>query len=145
MLTDYERNRRLDRVNRGQSYTEPTRYVALLSAASRSGGTEVTGGGLARVLLSSSLAGISGTQSEGSTTASSGTTGLQSNNTRLVLAASLSAEKSAAYIGIFDAETGGNLLEFGELEDSDGNAITRTWAIGDEVAIEIGDLEWEMS
>jgi hypothetical protein len=146
MLTDYERNRIIDFRYRAQSYTPPaTYYVGILSAATPAGGTEVTGGGLARAAISKSLAAWSGTQAEGSTTASSGSTGLTSNNVRLQLAATLSAEKTAAYVGIWDASSSGNLLEFYPLTDTDGNGISRTWLIGDEVAIEIGDLEITVS
>ena len=146
MLTNYARNLLADFYYRGQSLTPPaTRYVALLSAASPTGGTEVTGGGLARVAISSSLAAWSGTQAEGSTTTSSGTTGLTSNNVRLQLAATLSAEKTATHVGFYDASSGGNLLEFYPLTDTDGTEISRPWLIGDEVAIEIGDLEVTIS
>lgn len=146
MLTDYERNRLIDNRYRGQAVTwAPTFYVGLLSAATAAGGTEVTGGGLTRAAISASLAAWAGTQSEGSTTASSGNTGLTSNNVRLQLCATLSAEKTAAYVGIWDASSGGNLLEFYPLTDTDGNAISRTWLVGDEVAIEIGDLEITVS
>lgn len=146
MLTDYERNRLIDFRYRGQAYTPPaTYYVGLLSAATAAGGTEVTGGGLARAAISKSLAAWSGTQAEGSTTASSGTSGLTSNNVQLVLAASLSADKTAAYVGIWDASTSGNLLEFYPLTDTDGNAISRTWLTGDDVTLEAGDLEITVS
>lgn len=146
MLTDYARNRLVDFWYRGQSLTPPaTYYVSLLSAASTTGGTEVTGGGLARAALSKSLAAMSGTQSEGSTTASSGTTGLTSNNLDLVLCASLSADKSASYVGLWDASSGGNLWEFFPLTDTDGNEISRTWLIGDDVTVGAGDLESTVS
>lgn len=145
-LTNYQRNRLIDFDYRGQAYTPPaTRYLALLTAADATGGTEQTSGGVARVGVAGSLANWAGTQAPGSTTASSGTTGTTSNNNAVQFAASASAVISAAYVGIYDAASGGNLLEYYALKDSGGNPITRTWQIGDPVTIDAGDLEITLS
>lgn len=145
-LTNYQRNRLIDFDYRAQAYVPPaTRYWALLTAAATTGGTEQTGGGVARVGVAASLANWSGTQSEGSTTASSGTSGMSSNNAAIEFAASASAEISAAYVGCYDAASGGNLLEYYAIRDGNGDPITRTWQIGDPVVIDAGELEITLS
>lgn len=145
-LTNYHRNRLIDFEFRAQAYVPPaTLYLALLSAAAPAGGTEVTTGGVARVGIASSLANWSGTQAEGSTSASSGTTGLTSNNGAVQFAASASAEVSATHVGIYDAAVAGNLLRYYPLKNSAGTEITRTWNIGDVISIAAGDLEITLS
>lgn len=140
-LTNYHRNKLIDYWYRGETYTPPgSLYVALLTAASTSTHTELTSGGVARVTVARSLSAWAGTQSDGSTTASSGTTGITSNNAAITFAASASASVSASYIGIFDASSSGNLLEFFPIRNSAGDAITRTWQIGDAVSIAISQL-----
>src|SRR5690349_20255539 len=75
-LTDYAENKLVDALLRGQSLGSPaTFYVALYTTCptDSTAGTEVSGGSYARVAVTSSLANWAGTQSAGSTTASSGT------------------------------------------------------------------------
>lgn len=82
-LTDYAENKVIDAVLRGQALAAPaTFYVRLNTTAcsDSASGTEVTGGSYARVAVTSGLAAWAGTQSAGSTTASSGTGGTTSNN-----------------------------------------------------------------
>ena len=72
-MTDYLENKVIDWMLRGQTFTPPaTLYVALYTTTltDSSAGTEVTGGGYARVALTSSMANWAGTQSAASTTAS---------------------------------------------------------------------------
>lgn len=146
MMTDYERNRLLNWRFRGQTMTpEAQLWVGVLSAADATGGTEVTGGGLARAAISSSLAAWSNTIADGTTTAGiggiEGTRGLISNNLRIVLASALTVGKTFSYAGLWDAEVGGQLRYFGLLYDTDGNAISRSYAVGDEVAFEPAALQ----
>lgn len=140
-LTNYHRNKLIDYWYRGQTYTPPASlYAALLTAATAATHTELTSGGVARVSVARSLAAWAGTQGDGTTSASSGTTGTTSNNAQIEFAASASAEISATYVGIFDAVSGGNLLEFFQIKDGAGNAITRTWQSGDPVRVPAASL-----
>ena len=73
-FTDYAENKLVDALFRGQTLGTPTTwYVGLdtVSCTETGGGTEVTGGSYARVAVTASLANFAGTQSAGSTTASS--------------------------------------------------------------------------
>lgn len=111
-LTDYAENKIVDAVFRGQSLGAPaTFYVALFTAACNDagGGTEVTGGSYARVAVTSSLANWAGTQSAGSTTASSGTGGQTSNNAAITFPAPTANWGTVTHFGIFDASTSGNM------------------------------------
>lgn len=112
-LSDYLENKLIDHVFRGQAYTAPaTIYVALFTSAcsDASGGTEVTGGSYARPGLATSLANWAGTQSAGSTTASTGTGGTTSNNAVINFATPSAGWGTVTYIGLMDAVTSGNLL-----------------------------------
>ena len=76
-------NSLVDQIFRGQTApTTSTLYIGLYTAApsDTGGGTELSGSGYARVSVTSSPANLVGTQSSGSTTASSGTGGATSNN-----------------------------------------------------------------
>lgn len=95
-------------------------YVALLTAApsDTGGGTEVTGGSYARVTVASSLANWAGTQSAGSTSASSGTNGTTSNNNAITFPAPTANWGVVTHIAIYDASSAGNLLFWGALSVS---------------------------
>lgn len=112
-FTDYLENKLVDWLIRGQTFTPPaTLYVSLHTGAcsDSSAGTEVSGGSYARVGVTSSLANWAGTQSAGSTTASSGTNGTTSNNGSITFPAPTGNWGSVTHFGIFDASTSGNLL-----------------------------------
>lgn len=77
--------------------------------------TEASGGSYARVSVTRSLANFAGTQSAGSTVASSGTGGLTSNNNAITFAAP-SANWGVVYgMGVWDASSSGNLWAWGAL------------------------------
>lgn len=98
--------------------TGPTSlWVALFTAtpSDTGGGTEVTGGSYARVQVTSSLANWSGTQSVGSTTASSGTGGITTNNNAITFAEPTANWGTITSFGLFDASSAGNLLVWGAL------------------------------
>lgn len=85
-MSDYLANKLIDLLWRAQAFSWPANtYVRLVTTTptNAAGGVEVSGGSYARVTLASSLAAISGTQSAGSTTASTGTLGRVSNNAAL--------------------------------------------------------------
>lgn len=120
-MSDYLENKLIDYLLRAQAYTAPaTVYVALFTAApsDSGGGTEVTGGSYARVAVTSSLANWAGTQSAGSTSASSGTGGATSNNGAITFPSPTANWGVVTHMGIFDASTAGNLLFHGALTTS---------------------------
>ena len=112
-MTDYLENRAVDWLFRGQTFTPPaTIYVALYTASCNDagGGTEVTGGSYARVGVASSLANWAGTQSAGSTTASTGTGGQTSNNAAVTFPAPTANWGVVTHFALLDASTAGNML-----------------------------------
>ena len=89
-----------------------TLYVGLFTAnpTDTGGGTEVAGGSYARVSVTSSLANWAGTQSAGSTTASSGTSGTTSNNGAITFPAPTANWGTVTGFAVFDASSSGNPL-----------------------------------
>ncbi|HOW49327.1 MAG TPA: hypothetical protein P5024_11490 [Burkholderiaceae bacterium] len=112
-LTDYAENKIIDAVMRAQTLGAPaTWYVALFTSACSDSavGTEVTGGSYARASLAASLANWAGTQSAGSTVASSGTGGQTSNNSAITFSPNPSAGwGTVTHIGLMDSLTSGNM------------------------------------
>jgi hypothetical protein len=120
-LSDYLENKLIDFLLRGQTFTAPTTvYVGLLTAApsDTGGGTEVSGGSYARVSVASSLANWAGTQSSGSTAASSGTGGTTSNNNAITFPAPTASWGVVTHMAVYDASTAGNLLFYAALGTS---------------------------
>lgn len=113
-MSDYLANRLIDLLWRGQAYSWPAQtYAALYTVTPTLAdvGTEVAGGGYARVAIASSLAAWSGTQGPGTTVASSGVGGRISNNAAIAFAGPVSADWGTINGGALrDALTGGNLL-----------------------------------
>lgn len=110
-LTDYAENKINDALLRGQSLGAPaTFYVALCTATPTDTGcgTEVSGGSYARVAVTSSLANWSGTQSAGSTVASTGTDGTSENNAAITYAAPTANWGVVTGFCLMDALTAGN-------------------------------------
>jgi hypothetical protein len=110
-LTDYAENKVVDAFWRAQSLGAPaTWYFALYTAApgETGGGTETTYGSYARVAVTASLANFAGTQSSGSTTASSGTGGQTSNNNAITFPAPTSGPQTVTHMTAMDASSGGN-------------------------------------
>lgn len=117
-MSDYLENKLIDQLFRAQSApSSATLYVGLLTAApsDSGGGTEVSGGSYARVAVASSLANWAGTQSAGSTVASSGTSGQTSNNGAITFPTPTAGWGTVTHFGIYDAASGGNLLFYGAL------------------------------
>lgn len=144
MLSQHAINKIADAVNRNQAIDFPdTWYVGIFSVlpVSRSdAGTEISTGagftGYARVSRASSLANWSGTQGDGTTTASSGTNNYVSNNASIQFSASLAAAWNGLVgFGLFDAASGGNLWVSGPIVNASGSPITRSFAIGDAVEL----------
>lgn len=134
-LSDFLENKLIDHILRGQPYTAPTTvYVALFTAppTDAAGGTEVSGGGYARVAIASSLANWAGTQGAGTVTSSTGTSGTTSNNAVITFPQSSASWGTIVGFGIFDALTGGNMLIFGGLTASVAvpSGVTASFAAG---------------
>lgn len=120
-MSDYLENKLVDLTLRGQAFTAPaTLYVSLHTTATTDagGGTEVSGGSYARVAVTANLTNFAGTQSAGSTTASSGTGGATSNNGTITFPSPTANWGTVSHFGIWDASSGGNLLFHGALTTS---------------------------
>lgn len=111
-LTNYAENKIVDALIRGQALGAPvTWYIGLMSAAADPEAgtlTEFSGGNYARVAVTASLANFAGTQGAGTTVASTGTSGLTSNNAAITFPAPSALWGTATHMGWFDAASGGN-------------------------------------
>ncbi len=92
-------------------------YFALYTVApsDAGGGTEVSGGSYARVSYASTLANWAGTQSAGSTAASSGTGGVTSNNNVVTFPSPTGNWGSVVAMALYDSPTGGNEIQWASL------------------------------
>lgn len=136
-MSDYLENKLVDQIFRAQAFAFPaTLYVGLLTAApsDSGGGTEVTGGSYARAAVTASLANFAGTQSAGSTVASTGTGGQTSNNATITFATPTASWGAVTHFGIYDAASAGNLLFWGAL------TIAKTINQGDTVTFPAASL-----
>lgn len=118
--SDFLENRLVDHILRGQafSHNSPANlFVALYTAAPNDagGGTEVSGNAYARVQVSRALASWAGTQGAGTTTASSGTGGVTSNNAAITFPTPTGSWGTVTHFAILDAATGGNMFFHGAL------------------------------
>jgi hypothetical protein len=139
-LSNYLENKLVDHVFRGQTYsaTSPASFfIALYTSApsDAGGGTEVSGNNYARVSVSRSLTAWAGTQSAGSTTASTGTGGVTSNNAAITFPTPSGSWGTVTHFGILDASTGGNLLFHGPL------TVSQTINTGNTVSFAAGQLQ----
>jgi hypothetical protein len=112
-LTDFGENKLVDSLLRAQAIGTPaTWYVALYTdtCTDAGPGTEVSTSGTAyaRQPVTAALASWAGTQSAGSTVASTGTGGTTSNNAAITWAASTAAWGTIQSVGWLDASTAGN-------------------------------------
>lgn len=133
-LSDYVENKSIDLLLRAQAWTAPTTINVGLSTAACSDssvGTEVSGGSYARVAVTASLANWAGTQSAGSTAASSGTGGQTSNNIAVNFATPSSGWGTVTHFFLHD---GTNLLVCQALTTS------KTINSGDTVSFAIGAI-----
>ena len=110
-LLDYAENKVVDALLRAQAIGTPaTWYIGLTTDActDTGNGTEPSGNAYARVAVTASLANWAGTQSAGSTVASSGTGGTTSNNNAITWSASTASWGTIQSVGWMDASTAGN-------------------------------------
>jgi len=136
-MSNFLENKLVDQLFRAQAApTTSTLYIGLFTAApsDSGGGTEVSGNNYSRATVTSSLANWAGTQSAGSTIASSGTGGVTSNNGAITFATPSATWGTVTHFGIFDAASAGNLLFHGALTTS------KTVNSGDTVSFPVGTL-----
>jgi len=110
--SDYLENKLIDHLFRTGTFAKPAGlYVALFTAAPSDlgGGTEVAGGGYARVNLAPVDTNWKATQG-GTSGASSGTGGVTSNAVAITFPAPSAPWGTVTHFAIFDAASGGNLL-----------------------------------
>lgn len=140
--TDFLENKIIDALFRGQALGAPaTGYIAAFTVAptDAGGGTEVTGGSYARVSIVASLANWAGTQSAGSTVASSGTGGQTSNNSVITFPTASANWGTVVAVAYMDASTAGNMWCYAALTSS------KTVNSGDTLTIPAGSLTWTMA
>lgn len=105
----------------GEAITDGTAVLTEQSAAvdANTGLVEPTGGNYARVAVTASLTNFSGTQGAASTTASTGTTGITTNNAAITFpvpsAQWIPAGGAAWGYAVYDAAAAGNMWEWGPL------------------------------
>lgn len=134
-LTDYAENKIIDALVRGQALGAPaTWYIGLdtVACSEAGGGTEVSGGSYARASVAASLAAWAGTQSAGSTTASSGTSGTTSNNGAISFPTPTAGWGTVVSIRWWDAASAGNAWVCTPL------TINKTVNTGDSVSFPAG-------
>lgn len=110
--SDYLENKLIDHLFRTATFAKPAAlYIALLTAAptDAGGGTEVVGGGYARVNLAPLDTNWKATQG-GTSGASAGTGGVTANAVSIAFPAPSANWGTVTHFGIYDASTAGNLL-----------------------------------
>ena len=140
-LTNFAENKIADAVFRGQTLGAPANFhIGLDTAACNEAGagTEVTGGSYARVSVAASLANFAGTQSAGSTTASTGTGGTTSNNVAITFPTPTAGWGTVVSVRWWDAASSGNAWICTPL------SVSKTINIGDTVSFPAGSLTFQI-
>ena len=140
-LADYAENKIVDSLLRGQAIGAPvTGYIALYTVCptDSTAGTEVTGGSYARVAITAGLTQWAGTQSAGSTVASSGTGGTTSNNAVLAFPTPTASWNTVVCWAYTDAATAGNIWFYSAL------TVSKTINIGDAVSFSAGSATFQI-
>jgi hypothetical protein len=117
-FTDYLENKLIDHVLRGVPYSAPANVYAALVTSTQddaSAGTEVSSGSYARVAVPSSVSSWSGTQGQGTTTASTGSSGSTSNNIAFTFPTPTADWGTIVGVAFYDAPIGGNRLMYSAL------------------------------
>lgn len=134
-LTDFAENKIADALVRGQALGAPaTWHIGLdtVACTEAGGGTEVSGGSYAMAPLAASLANWVGTQSAGSTTASSGASGTTSNSAAINFPTPSANWGTVVSIRWWDAASGGNAWVCTPL------TVSKTINTGDSVSFPAG-------
>jgi hypothetical protein len=136
-FTDYGENKLAD-FARGEPLGEPASWwLQLLVTDSESSVEELTGIGLDRVEVVSSLTAWAGTQGPGTTLASFGTSHATSNNSSIPLGTATGIG-TADGIGLFDAESGGNCWMVWRFESP------LVIAVDDTPVVNAGVISWSL-
>ena len=119
-FSNYLETKVLGHVFGGTAYTQPTKYIALYSAApgEAGGGTEISGTNYVRQVAAFTVTGDTA-----------------SNTAAIEFPTAGSAWGTITHIGVMDASSGGNLLAYGTLTAS------KTISSGDVFRIPLGDLD----
>jgi hypothetical protein len=136
-MTNYLENKLVDHLFRGQTLTAPSSLHVSLHTANpgETGASELPAtGGYARAAVTSSLANWAGTQSAGSTAASSGTGGQTSNNDVISFPTPSADWGTVTHFAVWDAASDGNPLLYGAL------SIAKTINEGDSISFAAGAL-----
>src|SRR5574337_1092901 len=139
-FSNFLRNKIIDWFHRQQSYAPPnTVYIELCATAPTPSvaGLALVGSGYGRVAIANSLANWAGTQADGSTGVSSGTSGTTSNNVVIDYGIAPANWGTAAYWEMYDAVSGGNRLIYGEIVNGVGDPTPRVIATGDPVSFPV--------
>jgi len=138
-MSNYLENALVDHIFRTTSYTKPTTLSVGLFTATPSdtgGGTECTGNAYGRVDLNPLNANWNATQG-GTSGASSGTGGVTANATTITFPTPTPAGwGTVTSFGLFDANSGGNLLIWGPL------SANKVINVGDTVTFPAGTLQF---
>ena len=117
-LSNYAENKIIDHIFRGRQWTAPvTLYAALFTAPTddAGGGTEVAGGGYARVAITCSDANWNATQGGAPAAASSGTSGATANANAITFPAPTGNWGQVTHAALYDAPAAGNQITHGPL------------------------------
>ena len=119
-FSNYLETKVLDHVFGGTAYTQPTKYIALYSAApgEAGGGTEISGTNYVRQVAAFTVTGDTA-----------------SNTAAIEFPTAGSSWGTITHIGVMDASSAGNLLAYGTLTAS------KTISSGDVFRIPLGDLD----
>jgi hypothetical protein len=118
-LSDFAENKLIDHVFRSSSYTKPTGlWLALFTVApsDAGGGTEVSTSGTGYGRVQHGPSDTAWKSTNGTTSGdSTGTGGQTTNATAITFGSPTASWGTIQAFGLFDAETGGNLLVHGSL------------------------------
>ena len=121
-ITEFCKNKLVDFILRGQSFTPPATFYYALTVTTPTdavAGQEVVGGSYSRVAYTNSLANWAGTQGAGTTTASTGVGGSTSNNASITFPAPTPPTDWGQVVAweAWDSLIGGNRWMWGVLDN----------------------------
>ncbi len=125
-MTNFLELELLDHVFGKGSYTAPTPYLALFTAApsDAGGGTEVTGGSYARVAITADMAAAG--------------SGAITNSAGIEFPTASASWGTVTHFAVMDASTAGNMLWWGDL------AASKAVGDGDTLVFNAGDLDFTL-
>lgn len=139
-MTNYLETQLRDEIFAGSNFSPPSAiYVALFTAdPGETGSTtnEVSDSGYSR-----QDAAAGGAVGDGWNNVSDGKV---DNAKKLEFGAISDSSVTVSHMALMDASTGGNMLFYGPIEDSNGNSVSRTLEVGDKLVFEVGDLDVEL-